>query len=281
MHPPGPITDAHLHCWDPARLRYPWLASVPDLNRAYNFSDYTADRGTASVTRRVFVQADCDPAQARDEVSWMSAQPEIAAIVAFAPLGQGDVVTPELAWLARHPKVRGVRRILQGEPDPSFCLAPDFVAGVRALATFGFTFDLCIHAGQLSAATELVRRCPEVTFVLDHLGKPPIRAAQLDPWRGDLAALARLPNVVAKLSGLSTEADLAAWTTTDLQPYVDHAVACFGPSRLLFGSDWPVVNLAGGLSRWMTALAALTAHASPADRRAFFHENAGRIYRLA
>lgn len=281
MLPSSPITDAHLHCWDPARLRYPWLAGVPSLNRAYGLTDYAADGGTASVIRRVFVQADCDPDQARNEVDWTAAHPEIDAIVAFAPLERGLAVTPDLAWLARQPKVRGVRRILQSETDPSFALAPDFVAGVRALASFGFTFDLCINATQLPAVTELVRRCPEVSFVLDHLGKPPIRAGRLDPWRADLAALARLPNVVAKVSGLSTEADLAGWTTADLAPYAEHAVACFGWSRLLFGSDWPVVNLAGGLSRWRAALDALTASASPGERRAFLHDNAGRTYRLA
>jgi L-fuconolactonase len=280
MLPEGPITDSHLHCWDLARLRYPWLASVPALNRAYLMIHYGADGGSASVTRRVFVQADCDAAQARDEVAWVGAQPEIDAIVAFAPLERGETVTAELAWLARQPKVRGVRRILQGESDPSFALAPDFVSGVRALASFGLTCDLCINATQLPAVTELVRRCPEVSFVLDHLGKPPIRAGRLDPWRDDLAALARLPNVVAKVSGLSTEADLAGWTPADLAPYVEHAVTCFGWSRLLFGSDWPVVNLAGGLSRWRAALAELTAGATPAECRAFLHENAGRTYRL-
>jgi L-fuconolactonase len=281
MHPSSPITDAHLHCWDPARLRYPWLAGVPDLNRRYLTSDYAADSGATSVSRRVFVQADCTPAQARAEVEWVGSLPGIDAIVAFAPLEEGASVAGELSWLARQPKVRGVRRILQGEPDLSFALAPDFVSGVRALAAFGFTFDLCINAAQLPAVTELVRRCPEVSFVLDHLGKPPIRAGRLDPWRDDLAALARLPNVVAKVSGLSTEADLGGWTPDDLRPYVAHAVACFGWSRLLFGSDWPVVNLAGGLSRWRTALAEFTDEASPAEQRAFYHENAGRTYRLA
>lgn len=280
MQPLGPVTDAHFHCWDPARFRYPWLDATPALNRAYQVNDYTASASTASVARRIFVQADCDPTQARDEVSWAASLPGIDAIVAFAPLEQGLAVLPELAWLARQPKVRGVRRFLQGERDPGFCLAPDFVSGTRALAGFGFTFDLCVTADQLPAVTELARRCPEVRFVLDHLGKPAIGSAQLEPWRHDLAGFAALPNTVAKLSGLCTEANPVAWTSADLQPFVDQAVACFGWSRLMYGSDWPVVNLAGGLGRWMTAVTALTAGASPADHRNLFHENAGRIYRL-
>ncbi|HEV3114901.1 MAG TPA: amidohydrolase family protein [Candidatus Binataceae bacterium] len=281
MSLPGPIIDAHVHLWDPARLRYPWLASVPALAHRHTLDDFAAATAGLPITRRVFVQCDCDPVQARDEVTWVAAMAGIDAIVAYAPLELGERSESELQWLAGQPKVRGVRRILQGESAVDFCLQPSFVAGVRALARHGFTFDLCIRHDQLGAAAELVRRCPDVTFVLDHLGKPAIKDRMFDPWCVQLAQLAKLPNVVAKLSGLTTEADAAAWIPADLRPYVEHALACFGWERLLFGGDWPVVKLAGGYSRWVAALATLIVPATQVQHRALLHDNAARIYRLA
>lgn len=277
---PGPVTDSHVHLWDPARFRYPWLASVPALAHAHDLPAYTASLAGFPVTRRVFVQCECDPAQARDEALWAAGQPEIHAVVAYAPLELGLACHPDLTALSHNPKIVGVRRNLQGEPDPAFCLRPDFVAGVRALAAHRFTFDLCLLPAQLPAATELARLCPEVTFILDHLGKPALRTGLLDPWRDDIRAFSALPNVFAKVSGLATETGSPGWTYPDLQPCLDHAVACFGWSRLLFGSDWPVVNLAGGVGRWLDAISTFTASATPAERLGFFHHNANRAYRL-
>ncbi|MCX6938712.1 MAG: amidohydrolase family protein [Verrucomicrobia bacterium] len=280
MPPISLLTDAHVHLWDPDLLRYDWLASAPSIGRAHTLADYAAATGGLPVASRVFVQCECDPAQARDEVAWVAAMEGIDAIVAYAPLETGRRCADDLAWLAAQPKVRGVRRNLQGESDPDFCLRDDFIAGVRALAAHRFTFDLCINRHQLPAATRLAEGCPEVTFILDHLGKPAIKDRNPEPWRTHLAALARLPNVVAKLSGLVTEADPAAWSPADLRPYVEHAIACFGWDRVLFGGDWPVVNLAGGYARWIAALRELTATASSAQLHALFHANAARVYRL-
>ena len=281
MSLPGPIIDGHVHLWDPARLRYPWLAATPDLAHRHTLEDYAAATGSLPITGRVFVQCECDPVQAREEVAWVAAMEGIDAIVAYAPLEPGELSASELQWLACQPKVRGVRRILQGERSADFCLQPSFVAGVRSLAQHGFTFDLCIRHDQLGAAAELVRRCSDVTFVLDHLGKPAIRDRNFDPWCVQLSQLAELSNVVAKVSGLTTEADAAAWTPEDLRPYVAHALACFGWDRLLFGGDWPVVELAGGYARWAAALAALIEPATHAQHRALLHDNAARVYRLA
>jgi L-fuconolactonase len=277
----GPIIDAHIHLWDPARLRYPWLGSVPAIAQCHTLDDFATATNGLTVVRRVFVQCECDPVQAREEVTWVAAMEGIDAIVAFAPLELRKLAATELEWLASQPKVRGVRRILQSESVVDFCLQPSFVEGVRALARYGFTFDLCIRRNQLEAATELVRRCPDVTFVLDHLGKPAIKDRLLEPWCAQLTQLAEQPNVVAKLSGLATEANAAAWTLEDLRPYVEHAIACFGWERVLFGGDWPVVELAGGYPRWTAAVATLIGKATPAQRRAMLYDNAARVYRLA
>lgn len=280
MPPVGRITDAHVHLWDPVRLRYNWLASVPSIAHAHELADYAKATGELPVASRVFVQCECDSEQARDEVTWVASMPGIDAIVAYAPLQTGNGCAADLAWLALQPKVRGVRRNLQRERDPDFCLRPDFIAGVRALAAHRFTFDLCLRPDQLPAATRLVELCPNVTFVLDHLGKPSIKDRLMEPWCTHLVDLARLPNVVAKISGLVNEAAPAAWTPDDLRPYVEHAIDCFGWDRVLFGRDWPVVDLAGGYSRWIAALSELTATTSPSQLDALFHKNADRIYQL-
>src|SRR5437879_4712105 len=175
----------------------------------------------------------------------------VKGIVAHASLERGEAVLPELETLASRPLVKGVRRSLQSERDAEFCLRSEFLSGVRLLAEFGLAFDLCLRNDQLPAAAELARRVPEVTFVLDHLGKPDVRSQTFQPWANDLDALAALPNVVAKISGLTTEANWHDWQPAELTPYLRQAFASFGPERLMFGSDWPVMTLATSYQRWI------------------------------
>lgn len=151
---------------------------------------------------------------------------------------------------------------------------------MRLLAEYGLSCDICIQHEQLAATIALVRQCPEVQFMLDHLGKPAIKAGQLEPWRTQLAELAALPNVLCKISGVATEADHAGWTVEQIAPYVRHALDVFGDDRVAFGGDWPVVLLASEYRRWVDALDALTHDRSPAARRKLWAENARRFYRL-
>jgi L-fuconolactonase len=148
------------------------------------------------------------------------------------------------------------------------------------LGEFGFTFDLCIRNEQLSAVTELVRRVPEVTFILDHFGKPAVRAGKFEPWATELKALAQLPNVNCKISGLATEADWKNWRPEELKPYFDTVLEAFGFERVLFGGDWPVCTLATDYQRWLETVLNWTASASHADRNNLFQNNAERIYRV-
>jgi L-fuconolactonase len=200
--------------------------------------------------------------------------------VAKCQLDQGAATAADLAELRRHPLVRGVRHLIQDEPDPEFCLRPAFVEGVRRLGELGLSFDLCCRHHQLGSVVRLVRSCPGTRFILDHFGKPDIRSGRLDPWRQHLQELADLPNIDCKLSGLITEADPAAWKPADLQPYVEHALRTFGPGRLLFGGDWPVAKLAGSYLRWLDTARGLVKHLAPADLDAIFRRNAQRVYRL-
>ena len=281
------VVDAHLHVWDPARIEYPWLRALPALDRRLDTGDLDRQRGEVVVERIVLVEADCAPARREDEVAFLEEQaardPRVAAIVASAPLESGADCVAYLDRLAARPLVRGVRRLLQGEPDPAFCLRDGFVEGVRQAAARGLAFDACVRHPQLASVAELARRVPEATIVLDHLGKPPIRARALDPWRDDLAALAARPNAVAKLSGLTTEADPARWTEDDLRPYVAHALACFGPDRLLFGGDWPVSTLATTYPRWAETVVRLLRELGPGEGALdrVLRANAARVYRLS
>ena len=282
--PSFPIVDTHVHLWDIERLSYPWLASVPAINKNHLVEDYRRACGSVQVAKMVFVQSDCAPEQALAEAEWVSGlargEPRLRGMVARASLEQGDAVQPHLEKLVALPLVKGVRRLIQGEPDPEFCLRPDFVRGVQLLHAHGLSFDLCIKHPQLANTIRLVRQCPDVRFVLDHIGKPDIKAGRLDPWRAELRELARMENVWCKLSGMVTEADHAKWTPAELRPYIDHAVECFGFGRVMFGSDWPVSTLATDYPRWVATLDDAVRGCSAAELEQFYVRNAETFYRV-
>ena len=278
------IVDSHVHLWDPAQFRYVWLDGVPALNRAFEPADFAGASAPADVSKFIFVECGREPAQSLAEVDWISrlakSEPRLKGIVAHASLEHGEAARPQLETLASRPLVKGVRRNLQSEPDPEFCLGSAFLSGVKLLAEFGFTFDLCVRHEQLPAASELARRVPEVTFVLDHLGKPDVRNQGFQPWANELDALAALPNVFAKISGLTTEAHWKDWQPTDLAPYLRQAFDTFGPERLMFGSDWPVMTLATSYQRWIETVQTHLPFSKEQDWIRLFRTNAERIYRV-
>jgi L-fuconolactonase len=234
----------------------------------------------------VYVQVGVDPVYALLEARWAADlvhdDPRVQAVVAWAPLEDGDFARGYLAGLAAiDSRIKGVRRTLHTEPDPASALRPGFVRAVQMLPEFDLSCDLCIVPAQLTSATELVRRCPETSFMLDHLGLPDIRAGNLDPWRTDVAALATLPNVMCKISGVVTAADHAQWMPADVAPYILHACDVFGEDRVAFGGDWPVVTQAASYRRWAETLEVVTAHLSPEARHKLWVDNGSRFYRLS
>ncbi|MCL4858747.1 MAG: amidohydrolase family protein [Caldilineaceae bacterium] len=282
---PFPIVDTHLHLWDPGHLRYPWLDAIPLLNKPYLLEDYNRHCGPVQVEQMVFLQCEADFAQFREEAAWVTGlaqiDPRITGIVPWAPLEQGDAARAELEQLAANPLIKGVRRIIQFEPDIEFCLRPNFVRGVQSLPDYGFSFDICISHIQLANTIKLVAQCPNVQFILDHIGKPGIKNHLLDPWRDEMRALAAHPNVWCKVSGLVTEADHQQWTRDDLKPYIDHVIDCFGFERVMYGGDWPVAYQATDYPRWVETLQWAVSGCSDAELRKLFRDNAIAFYRLA
>ncbi|HEX2525637.1 MAG TPA: amidohydrolase family protein [Geminicoccus sp.] len=282
--PHFPIVDTHVHLWDPAEIPMEWCAGAPALNRPYGIADLDEHRGEVALDKFVFVECDVVPGRSLDEARRIAGlaktDPRLAGIVAHAPLEQGAGVEPHLQALAEIGLVKGVRRLLQNEQDDAFCLRPDFQEGLALLPRYGFDFELCIFHRQFPAVLQLVARHPEVRFVLDHIGKPGIKAGIVEPWWTFIKALASFPNVICKLSGVATEADHAGWREAELRPYMDRAVDMFGTDRVMFGGDWPVSVLAMPYPRWVEIVDRATAQYTETERRAIFHDNAVRWYRL-
>lgn len=279
-----PLIDAHLHLWDPRRFNYPWLREFPRLHRPYLLEDYLDSDNDFTIQGMVFVQCECDPLQARLETDWVLAlackEPRLRAVVAWAPVETGERVRENIESLVGSPLVKGVRRIIQYESDPEFCLHPSFIQGVRLISEYNLSFDICVNHTQLENVIRLVASCPDVRFVLDHIGKPGIRHGALEPWKTNIGRLAQFPNLWCKISGLVAEADCDHWKEADLRPYIDHVVECFGFDRMLYGSDWPVVLLASELPRWVTCLNQSVEQCSVDEKRKLFHDNAVAFYRI-
>ncbi len=267
------IVDAHHHLWRTGQ-GYRWLddPALSPIRRTFTPAELRAELAAAGVDRTVLVEGGrCDPAEAALLFAHAASTPQIAGVVAWA-----DPAAPELP-AGDH--LVGVRAQVQAEAA-GYLDRPDVRAGLRTFASAGLVFDLVVRPDQLPSAARAAHALPEVRFVLDHLGKPPIRAGGLARWAADLAPLAAAPNVTAKLSGLVTEADRHRWTVDDLRPYVAVAVDLFGPDRLMFGSDWPVCLLAASYREVKDALSEALPALSPAERAEIFGGTATRAYGL-
>jgi L-fuconolactonase len=278
------IADTHVHVWDVEKMRYPWLDDVPFLNRSFTLADYKTACGKVQVDKMVFVQCECDPAQHLDELEWITAQaktePRLKGLVPWAPLEKGLAVEEELAVFSQNPLIKGIRRIIQFEPDLEFCLKPGFITAVNLLPKYHLTFDVCIDYRHNRNTLKFLEKVGDVPCILDHIGKPNIKGGGLEPWRSEIREMARFPNLMCKVSSLATEADHRNWTIDVLRPYVDAIFEAFGFDRTIFAGDWPVSSQAAAYPVCVETLLELVPGATHDELYKLFRKNAENFYRV-
>ena len=271
--------DSHVHFWQYNPAEYAWIdKTMTSLRRDFMPEDALGVMGPAGIDTCVVVQV----RQTLDETRWMLAlaehHPFIAGVVGWVDLRSDDLEAQIQA--VAHPKLVGVRHIVQAEPD-DFLLGDRFRRGVERLSRYGLAYDILIYARQMPAAIEFASRLPGIRLVLDHLGKPDIKGNGFDSWRRDLDRIAAIPNVYAKLSGLVTEADWNRWTIEDLHRYVNAALDAFGPERLMFGSDWPVCTLAAQYGRIVEIVRTAIDERPQSEQDSILGGTARQFWRLA
>jgi L-fuconolactonase len=276
--------DSHQHFWSYSAAEYPWIgAGMERLASDYLPVDLEAPAAAAGIGGTVAVQA----RQTLEETRWLlklaERHPLIRGVVGWVDL-RSTAIGDQLAEFVTREKFVGVRHVVQDEPDPRFLLGEEFVHGLKQLHPFGLTYDLLLYPQQLPAAVELVASLPEQPFVLDHLAKPRVKTwaklADWHSWQRDIEALARHENVCCKLSGLVTEAAWRQWRPADFTPYLDVALAAFGPERLMFGSDWPVCLLAADYAEVAGIVRDFCDTLSATDQTAIWGGTATRFYDL-
>ncbi len=278
------IVDTHLHVIDQSALRYPWLAGAPALNRDFSYEEYAREARRVGIGATLHMEVDVAPQDIEAETANVGGLAQqkgnliVGAISSCRPEDEGFA-----AFLDRqksNPVVKGFRRVLHVVPD-DLSESPLFRENVKRLAGTGFTFDLCVLPRQMDKAIALVDLAPDVQFIVDHCGVPDIKGGGLDPWREQMTEIARRPNVSGKISGVVAYADPDSWTVEDLRPFVEHTIGAFGWDRVVWGSDWPVCTLGGGLSTWVAATHALISGASADEKTKLLSANARRIWKLA
>jgi L-fuconolactonase len=271
--------DAHQHFWIYNRREYGWIdEAMAPIRRDFLPAELKLQLESNGFQGSVLVQV----RQTLEETRWLlqlaENNPFLLGVVGWVDL-RSPHLRAELESFAEKPKLVGIRHIVQSEPD-DFLLQPDFVRGISILEEFDLAFDILIYTKHLPMAADFVKRFPRQRFVLDHLAKPPIKSGAVDLWARGMRALASFPNVSAKLSGLVTEADWQAWKPEDLWPYLDVAFECFGPSRLMIGSDWPVCTVAASYTRVVNLVKDYLSRHTAAEREAVLGGNAEKFWRL-
>ena len=274
--------DAHHHIWDLAVRDQPWTAELPGLHRSFDIAELRPSLLAHGIDATVVVQTITVADETPELLALAAREPLVGGVVGWVNLTAPDVADrlAALGSQAGGNRLVGIRHQVQGEPDPRWLCRDDVRRGLAAVARAGLVYDLLVVPSQLTAAVETVAALPELTFVLDHAGKPAIASGSLAPWRSDIRALAALPNVAVKLSGLVTEADHATWTVDQLRPYARTLLDAFGADRVMFGSDWPVCLLAGSYDDVIAAAEVLTGRLDATEQAAVFGRTAERWYRI-
>ena len=277
--------DSHHHIWDLSIRDQGWITGdeMQPIRRNFVVSDLKDAIATSRIDRTVLVQTVTDYAETPELLVIAKSEQLVGAVVGWLTIDAPDAIEHLHRYLdlpgAEY--LKGIRDIAQDHPDPNYLAKPETISNVRKLGKLGITFDLLTKTPELRAAIELVRACPDVQFVMDHISKPYIAKKEIEPWKNLMSELATFPNVLCKVSGLVTEANWKDWKVKDFKPYVDHVIEIFTPQRLMFGSDWPVANLGGTYAEVVELAEALTSGFSPSESESFWHKTAASAYRIA
>ena len=274
------MIDSHQHFWQVGRFDYPWMTS--DLGVLYR--DYLPDElapilKTNAVEKTVLVQASNSVAESCWLLNLADEHSFIGGVVGWVDLMSPDI-DAQLVELTTHPKFKGVRHLVESEPQDDWLVQPAVLSGLKQLSSYGLSYDLLVHTRHLKYVPQVAETCPELALVINHLAKPPIAKNEIKEWSEAFRPLASYPNIHCKLSGLVTEANWTSWQTDDLRPFVEFALETFGPERLMFGSDYPVCLLASSYDRVLASFQEILTNLSDDEREKIFSRSAARVYRV-
>ena len=275
--------DTHQHFWNLHKVEYPWLTpNAGVIYRTFEPHDLEPLLKAAGIDKTVLVQS---ANNTEDTISMLTQSEDydwIGAVVGWVPLNQPDQTRKLLERYSGHPKFRGMRHLIHNERDPDWIIQDKVIEGLKVLAEFNMVFDLVpVYPLHLKHTPYLCEKVPNLTIVIDHMAKPPIRQKQMGEWAKQMQDAARYPNVIAKVSGLNTSADYETWTAADLKPYIDFAVDTFGAERCMFGSDWPVLTLAGDYASVWNATVECLQGRSQKEIDAVLGGTAQRVYKIS
>jgi len=276
------IIDSHQHFWQHSQpFNYSWqdAQELATIRRDFMPVDLLPRLSEAGVDRTIFVQTQHNVEENRWVLSMTEQHPFIAGVVGWVDLASEDC-EKQLEEFIDHPKFVGVRHVTQDEPDDDFIVRPEVIRGLKVLEKHQVPFDLLFYVKHLKHAVTLAKELPNLPMVIDHLAKPDIKNHQVEGWIEPFQAAAKYPNIYCKLSGMVTEADWDNWTPNDLKPYVETALESFGPTRLMFGSDWPVCELAASYIDVKDALAKVIGPLSQVEEDAIYGQTASKFYQL-
>lgn len=274
-----PKTDTHVHLFDLDNFSYSWLTNAPEINRNFGMADFREASKGANIGKIVFMESGADAGLGVKEANWVAGlaqkEPRIKGIIAKLPLGQGRETAQNLEQLSEVDLLRGIRGPFPEDAHES----SSFLQGLGLLADRNLSFDFLLSPSRLGTAVKVAQKCPNNVFILDHLGNPDIPSGDSERWRKGIKQLATLPNVNCKLSGIITRIG-KDWTREEIEPYILYVIEQFGPDRLVYGGDWPVVLRADTYQSWASVFEEITEKFSRNERQKMYHLNADRIYRL-
>jgi L-fuconolactonase len=277
--------DSHHHIWDLSVRDQEWIAgeAMQPIRRNFSISDLHVASAASGIDKTILVQTVTDYTETPELLKIAQSEQLVGAVVGWLKIDAPDAIEHlhQYLDLPGADYLKGIRDIAQDHPDPNYLAKPETISNVQKLGKLGITYDLLTKIPELPAAIELVRACPDVQFVMDHISKPRIAKQEFEPWKTLMTELATFPNVLCKVSGLVTEANWNEWQVKDFKPYVDHVIDIFTPQRLMFGSDWPVAILGGTYAEVVELAEALTSGFSPSEAEFFWHKSAAAAYNLA